>query len=543
MTNSISDLGKAEVILLTGSNPTVNHPVIGEVIKRSVLSGRTKLIVIDPRELPIARYATLQLRPRPGTDVAWINGMARVILEEGLYDQDFVRERTEGFEELRRALEDYTPERVEKITGIPAGELMQAARLYAGAEQAAILYAMGITQHVTGTDNVIGLANLALLTGNLGKEGAGINPLRGQNNVQGACDMGGLPNVLPGYQSVQDPRAREKFARVWGVENLPEKPGLTVMEMMEAAAQGKVKALYIMGENPMVSDPDIRHLQEALDKVELLVVQDIFLTETARRAHVVLPAASFAEKEGTFTNTDRRVQRVRKAVEPPGDAREDSWIVAEVSRRLGYDMGDVSASAVMEEIASLTPQYGGISYQRLEELGYLHWPCPTPDHPGTPILHVEKFTRGKGLFSAVEFKPPAELPDEEYPFYLTTGRILFHYHTGTMTRRSAGIEALASTNEVWMNPEDARELGVEEGEHVVVQSRRGAIRIRAKLTEDMPQKVLFIPFHFGESPANALTNPALDPVAKIPEYKVAAVRVLVGKEAEGVDVVSLSSTG
>jgi formate dehydrogenase alpha subunit len=543
MTNSVDDLEKADCILVTGSNTTEAHPIVGLRIKRAVMKNDCKLIVAEPRRIRLCDYAHLWLKQLPGTDVALLNGMMNVILEEGLADEEFIRERTEGFEEFKKVVERYTPERAAEICGVPADQIREAARIFASAERAAIVYCMGITQHTTGVDNVLSLANLAMLTGNIGKEGAGLNPLRGQNNVQGACDMGGLPNVLPGYQSVQDPRAREKFARVWGVENLPEKPGLTVMEMMEAAAQGKVKALYIMGENPMVSDPDIRHLQEALDKVELLVVQDIFLTETARRAHVVLPAASFAEKEGTFTNTDRRVQRVRKAVEPPGDAREDSWIVAEVSRRLGYDMGDVSASAVMEEIASLTPQYGGISYQRLEELGYLHWPCPTPDHPGTPILHVEKFTRGKGLFSAVEFKPPAELPDEEYPFYLTTGRILFHYHTGTMTRRSAGIEALASTNEVWMNPEDARELGVEEGEHVVVQSRRGAIRIRAKLTEDMPQKVLFIPFHFGESPANALTNTALDPIAKIPELKVAAVRVLVGEEAEGVEVVSLSATG
>jgi formate dehydrogenase alpha subunit len=543
MTNSIDDLEKADCILVIGSNTTEAHPIVGLRIKRAVMKNDCKLIVAEPRHIRLCYYAQQWIRHRPGTDVALLNGMMNVILAEGLADEEFIRQRTEGFEEFREVVEKYTPEKVAEICGVEPDEIRRAARTFAEADRAAIVYAMGITQHTTGVDNVLSLANLAMLTGNIGKEGAGVNPLRGQNNVQGACDMGGLPNVLTGYQSVQDPQVREKFARVWGVESLPDKPGLTVMEMMEAAARGEVKVLYIMGENPLISDPDIKHLQEALEKVEFLVVQDIFLTETARRADVVLPAASFAEKEGTFTNTDRRVQRVRKAVEPPGEAREDSWIIAEVSRRLGYDMGDVSAPAVMEEIASLTPQYGGISYRRLEELGHLHWPCPAPDHPGTPILHVEKFTRGKGKFSPVEYKPPAEVPDEEYPFYLTTGRLLLQYHTGTMTRRVEGLEELSHPNKVWMNPEDAERLGIADGDEVVVQSRRGAIRIRTRVTGKVPPSVLFIPFHFGESPANALTNPALDPVAKIPEYKVAAVRVLVGKEAEGVDVVSLSSTG
>jgi len=523
MTNSISDLGKAEVILLTGSNPTVNHPVIGEVIKRSVLSGRTKLIVIDPRELPIARYATLQLRPRPGTDVAWINGMARVILEEGLYDQDFVRERTEGFEELRRALEDYTPERVEKITGIPAGELMQAARLYAGAEQAAILYAMGITQHVTGTDNVIGLANLALLTGNLGKEGAGINPLRGQNNVQGACDMGALPNFFPGYQRVDDPEAREKFSRAWGRE-LPGTPGLSVVEMMEAARKGEVKALYVMGENPMVTDPDTGHVEEGLRNLELLVVQDIFLTETAELAHVVLPGACFAEKEGTFTNTERRVQRVRKAVEPPGEARDDASIIASLSERLGYAMTCSEPAEVMMEIASLTPSYAGITYPRLEE-GGLQWPCPHQDHPGTPILHVDSFPRGKGRLTPVGFRPADELPDEEYPFLLTTGRLLYHFHSGSLTRRVRGLAEKVRRGWVSFNAQDAARLGLSEGDGVRVTSRRGSIISRAHISPRLQPGVVFATFHFREENANLLTNPALDPVSKIPDLKVCAVKV------------------
>mgnify|MGYP005851467541 FL=1 len=378
MTNSLADLAEAEVILLTGSNPTVNHPVIGEIIKRAILSGKARLIVVDPRALPIGAYASICLRPRPGTDVAWINGMARVIIEEGLYDEDFVRERTEGYEDLRLALEGYSPEEVENITGIPASDLEEAARMYARAERAAILYAMGITQHVTGTDNVVALANLALLTGNLGKEGAGINPLRGQNNVQGACDMGALPNVFPGYQHVDDQGVNEKFSRAWKKE-LPTVPGLSVVEMMEAARRKEIRALYVLGENPMVTDPDIEHVEEGLRSLDLLVVQDIFLTETARLADVVLPGACFAEKEGTFTSTERRVQRVRKAVEAPGEAREDHLVIMELAARLGYRMEYADTGEIMEEIASLTPSYAGISHARLEKAG-IQWPCPHPDH-------------------------------------------------------------------------------------------------------------------------------------------------------------------
>ncbi len=543
MTNTVDDLEKAQCILVIGSNTTEAHPIVGIRIKKAVTKHGCKLIVAEPRRIRLCDYAHLWIRQLPGTDVALLNGMMNVILAEGLADEEFISQRTEGFEEFRKVVEQYTPERAAEICGVDAEDIRQAARMFAQAERAAIVYAMGITQHVTGVDNVLCLANLAMLTGNIGKEGAGMNPLRGQNNVQGACDMGGLPNVLPGYQRVDDPSVREKFARAWGVESLPEKPGLTVMEMTEGSLEGEIKALYVMGENPMISDPDIRHLREALKKLDLLVVQDLFLTETARLADVVLPAASFAEKEGTFTNTDRRVQRVRKAVEPPGEAKEDSWIIAEISRRLGYDMGDVSADKVMEEIASVTPQYGGISYERLEKEGYLHWPCPSPDHPGTPILHVGKFTRGKGIFSPVEYKPPAEVPDEEYPFYLTTGRILLQYHTGTMTRRVEGLEALAPENTASINPADAAELGIQDGQEVVVQSRRGAIRVRARLTEEVPRRVIYIPFHYGESPVNALTNAALDPVAKIPELKVAAVKVLTGEEAQRVEVVVLSRTG
>ncbi len=539
MTNSIDDLEKAECILVIGSNTTEGHPIVGLRIKKAVMKNDCKLIVAEPRHIRLCYYADQWLRHRPGTDVALLNGMMNVILSEGLADEEFIRERTEGFEEFRKVVEQYPPERAAEICGVDAEDIRRAARTFAGARSAAIVYAMGITQHTTGVDNVLSLANLAMLTGNLGKEGAGVNPLRGQNNVQGACDMGALPNVLTGYQPVSDPQVRKKFEKAWGVDYLPGNPGLTIMEMMDAVLRGEVKVLYIMGENPLLSDPDIGHLKEALEKVDFLVVQDIFLTETARYADVVLPAASFAEKEGTFTNTDRRVQRVRKAVEPPGEAREDSWIIAQVASRLGYEMGDVSAPAVMEEIASLTPSYAGISYRRLEELGELRWPCPSPDHPGTPILHVDKFTRGKGKFSPVEYKPPAEEPDADYPLVLTTGRLLHHYHTGSMTRRVKPLNELVPENRVWINPEDAKRLGVAAGEEVAVESRRGAIRVRARVTEKVPPGVVFIPFHFGESPANALTNPALDPVAKIPEYKVAAVRIVTGEAMESLEYVTV----
>jgi formate dehydrogenase alpha subunit len=523
MTNSIADIEASDVILLTGSNTTENHPVIAERMKQAVLSGRTRLIVVDPRELPISRYARLCLRPRPGTDVAWINGMARIIVEEGLCDRDFVESRTEGFEEFRSALAEYTPELVEKITGIPAAGLAKGARMYGKAGRAAIFYAMGITQHVTGTDNVTALANLAMLTGNLGKEGAGVNPLRGQNNVQGACDMGALPNVFSGYRAVGDAEANRVFSEAWG-RKLPTDPGLSIVEMMQAAQRGKVRALYIMGENPMVTDPDVGHVREALSSLDLLVVQDIFLTETAALAGVVLPGTCFAEKDGTFTNTERRVQRVRKAVEPPGEAMQDLDIVAELARRMGYDMAAANAEEVMREIASLTPSYGGIDYGRLER-GGLQWPCPDIKHPGTPILHVGAFPRGKGKFTAVEYLPPDELPDEEYPFILSTGRLLYHFHSGSMSRRSSSLQEKVREGWVGINPGDAREVKLKEGSPVRVTSRRGSIVSRVHITPQVQRGSVFATFHFAEETANILTNPALDPKSQIPDLKVCAVRL------------------
>jgi formate dehydrogenase alpha subunit len=533
MTNSISDIEEADVILLTGTNTTENHPVIGERVKQAALSGSTKLVVVDPRELALCRYAVLSLQPRPGSDVAWINGMAKVILDEELYDKEFIEERTEGFEEWKQSLDEYTPERVEEITGIPARDLVRAARLYGKAKRAAILYAMGITQHITGTDNVASLANLALLTCNLVKEGAGVNPLRGQNNVQGACDLGALPNVFTGYQKVADEQANKKFSEAWKAE-LSSEVGLSVVEIMQAAQKGTVRALYVLGENPMVTDPDVGHVKEALESLDLLVVQDIFLTETAALADVVLPGVCFAEKEGTFTNTERRVQRVRRAVDPPGEAKQDLEIIAELSKRMGYTMPATGPEEIMEEIASLTPSYGGMSYVRLEMEG-LQWPCPDADHPGTPILHVGTFPRGKGKFASVAYIPPDELPDEQYPYILSTGRLLYHWHSGSMTRRSHSLAEKVDRGWVGVNPKDAKSLKLKEGDPIRVTSRRGSLVSHVHISPDLQPGLVFATFHFSEETANVLTNPALDPKSKIPDLKVCAVKLEKVKGGEGVE--------
>jgi formate dehydrogenase alpha subunit len=522
MTNSIDEILDADCILVTGSNTTEAHPIVAQEIRRAVRRGGT-LIVVDPRRIELAELAHFHLRQRPGTDVAWINGFCHLILEEGLWDEEFVRERCENFEEFARAVERYTPEYVEEITGIPAALLREAARAFGRAQRGMIFYSMGLTQHTSGTDNVLAIANLALLTGNVGRRSTGVNPLRGQNNVQGACDLAALPNVLPGYQKLSDREVRGKFEAAWGVK-LPEKPGLTVVEMFQAALAGEVRGMLIMGENPMVSDPDISHVAEALEKLEFLAVIDIFPNETTRFADVILPAASFAEKDGTFTSTERRVQRLRRALDPPGEARPDWEILCELSTRLGYPMSYRHPGEIMDEIASLTPIYGGISYRRLEGEG-LQWPCPSPDHPGTPFLHKDRFPRGKGRFHAVEFREPAELPDAEYPLILTTGRVLWHFHSRTMTGRVEGLHELVPEAYVEINPADAGGLGIRDGERVRVSSRRGSIELVAKVTERVPQGTVFIPFHFGDQAANVLTNPALDPVSKIPEYKACAVRV------------------
>jgi formate dehydrogenase alpha subunit len=524
MTNTVADIEQADVILITGSNTTENHPVLSSFVKRAVTVKGAKLIVVDPRRIRITRYADKWLRQNLGTDVVWINGLMHVIIKEGLHAKQFIENRTEGFDELQETVEKFTPDTVEQITGIPAQEIIDAARLYANAERGSILYCMGITQHTTGTDNVKSLANLAMLCGNMGIEGGGVNPLRGQNNVQGACDMGGLPDVYSGYQKVIDPAARQRMAEAWNVDQLPDQPGLQATQMIPAAHDGTLKALYIIGENPLVSDPDVNHVEKSLNNLDFLVVQDIFLTETAKLADVVLPTACYAEKDGTFVNTERRVQRVRKAVDPPGESRGDWEIICEIAARMGYSMTYDSSRQIMEEISKVTPSFAGISYDRIEHEG-IHWPCPTAEHPGTPILHREQFTRGKGLFHAIDYIEPAEMIDDEYPLYLTTGRLLYQYHTGTMTMRTAGLNEIAPEAFVEISPQDARKFKMEQGALVNIASRRGNIQARIKISRKAVTGTVFIPFHYAAAAANRLTNAALDPISGIPEYKVCAVKV------------------
>jgi formate dehydrogenase alpha subunit len=526
MTNAIADIVDAEVLVVIGSNTTEAHPVIALQMKAAVRKHGARLILIDPRRVELAQFASLHLRHRPGTDVALINAMAHVILAEGLENRSFIQARTEGLDAFARSVQDWTPQRAEQITGVPAGQIVEAARLYAGARAAAIFWAMGITQHTTGTDNVKALSNLALLTGQIGRPGTGLNPLRGQNNVQGACDMGGLPNVYPAYQPVTSEEVRRKFAAGWGLpyERLSPTVGLTVTEMMNGVLQGKVRAMVILGENPMLSDPNLHHVEQALRHLDFLAVQDIFLNETAALADVILPGVSFAEKAGTFTNTERRVQMVRPALKAYGEARQDWWILTELARRLGAPWDYAGPAAIFDEMATLTPSYAGMSHARLEK-GGLQWPCPSAEHPGTPILHTQKFTRGLGLFSPVDYIAPAEQPDAEYPFLLSTGRVLFHWHGGTLSRRSPGLDSLAPEAEVEIHPEDAAELGIEDGQAVRVRSRRGEVVAEARLTRRSPRGTVFMTFHYAEAAANLLTVDAVDPVAKIPEFKVAAIAV------------------
>jgi len=523
MTNPIEDVYKSKVIVITGTNTTVNHPIIGNYIHEAVTKHGAKLIVIDPRRIKLVDICHLWLRPKVGTNVDWINGLMNVIINEKLQAQAYIDGRTAGFEELKSCVAKYTPAYVEGITGIPAKDLIAAARMYATGSPASIFYAMGITQHTSGTDNVKSLAALSMLCGNIGVAGGGVNPLRGQNNVQGACDMGGLPNVFTGYQTVVDAAVREKFCKAWNVPALPEKVGMTVTEMIPAAGK-TIKALYIMGENPMLSDADLDHVQKCLSSLDFLVVQDIFMTETAKLADVVLPSTCFAEKEGTFTNTERKVLRVRKALDAPGEAREDYRIISEIAQKMGYEMSYADASAVMAEINALTPSYGGVLYQRIEKEG-LTWPCPTPEHPGTPVLHIDKFARGQGLFFPIEAHPSNELPDAEYPFVLTTGRVHEHYHTGTMTRKGTALNRLYPEALAEINVEDAKALKLSDGDYVDIVSRRGSLRVKALISEVTDRGVAFVPFHFYEAAVNRLTNSALDPISKIPEFKVCAVRI------------------
>lgn len=522
MTNSIGEIPHADVLFVIGANPTEAHPIIGLKMKEALRNG-ARIIVADPRQIWLAKHAWLHLPLRPGTDLALLSAMAHVILTEGLTDEAFIAERTEGFEVFLRVVEQWPPERAAEVCEVDAEAIRKAARAYASAERGAIFYTLGITEHTCGTRNVLALANLALMTGHIGKESSGVNPLRGQNNVQGACDMGAQPDVFPGYQKVEVPENRAKFEAAWG-KPMPVRAGMTLTDMIEAASEGHLRGLYVMGEDPVVSEAHSAYTRAALGRLDLLVVQDIFLSETAKLADVVLPASCFAEKDGTFTNTERRVQRVRKAIEPPGEAREDWRILCELADRLGHPMSYASAQEVWEEVASLAPVLGGIHYSRIERTG-LQWPCPTDEHPGTRYLHAGTFSRGRGKFHAVEHTSPAELPDADYPWQLSTGRILYHYNAGTMTRRVQGITDKVPDCFVEIHPKDLDRLGAAHGQLLRVTTRRGSVVVRAEATRKVRPGRIWMPFHFAEAAANELTVDAVDEVTKTAEFKVAAARV------------------
>lgn len=520
MTNPIHEItDEAELLFLIGTNATEAHPVIGYKMRQAARRG-AKMVVCDPRRIDLVDEADYWLQIKPGTDIPLLNGLMHIIIKEGLENKEFIAERTENYEALKELVERYTPEYVSELTGVSVEDLYAVARLYATTDKAMIFYTLGITEHICGTRNVMSIANLAMLTGHLGRPGTGVCPMRGQNNVQGACDMGALPNVYPGYQAVTNDEIRQKFEKAWGV-SLPSKVGLKIPEMFEAAHEGKVKAMYILGENPVLTDPNANHVRAALEKLEFLVVQELFLSETAEYADVILPAASFAECDGTFTNTERRVQRVRKAIEPiPGQA---NWqTICQMATRVGFPMQYDHPSEIWAEMASLTPSMTGINYKRLEESS-LQWPCPSEDHPGTPYLHKGKFTRGLGLFQPFDHVPPAEMPDKDYPFLLSTGRILYHYNV--TTPYSSGIASIWDKEMAEIHPEDAEKLGLVTGQQVKIVSRRGEAISAVKVTDRVQPGMIWMSFHYTATPTNALTSDALDPTTGTGEYKVCAVRI------------------
>lgn len=524
MTNPIEDITHdVDVIMLVGSNPEEAHPVIGMQIRQAVERG-TRLIVVDPREIGLSKKADIHLKLKPGTNVAFANGMMHIILNEGLEDRTFIEERTEGFEALKEIVSEYTPERVAEICHIDPDHLREAALMYAKAKKAPIIYCLGVTEHSTGTEGVMSISNMAMLVGKIGRSGCGVNPLRGQNNVQGACDMGALPGDFPGYQKVIDEQVITKFEKAWQV-SLNKQPGIHATDVFPAALKKEIRGLFIFGEDPIVTDADQNHIKKALSSLDFLVVSDLFMTETAAYADVILPGTSYAEKEGTFSNTERRVQRVRKAVTLEGEMRLDTDIFIDLMNRMGYQQPYLTSEEIMDEIASVTPIFGGISHRRLDRGEHIQWPCPNKKHLGTPILHTEKFTRGKGWFYPAQYTPSAELPDQEYPFILMTGRILYHYNTRAMTGKTPGLMAREGKSFIEINKEDAVRLGIENGEKVKVSSRRGTLYTTARVGNKVSPKETWMPFHFTDGNANILTHAALDSYARIPEYKVCAIKI------------------
>lgn len=524
MTNSIPEIEDTSCLFIIGSNTTEAHPLIAHRMFRAKQNGAT-IIVVDPRKIQMALVADMHIRIQYGTDVVFLNAMMNEIIVKGYHNKAFIEERTEGFEELLKILPNYTPEKASKICGVAPDIIREVAKIYATSEPAAICYTLGITEHSHGVDNVKSLANLAMLTGHIGKPSSGVNPLRGQNNVQGACDMGGLPNVFPGYQPVTSEEARKKFKTAWNVQGeMAENIGKTIPEMIDGLIEGSLKSLYIVGEDSAVSDPDTNHIVHALESAEFLVVQDIFLTPTAEFADVVLPAACYAEKDGTFTSSERKVQRVRKAVEPPGQARPDWVIITELSRRLGYEMSYDNTEQIFNELATLTPIYGGISYERIQQ-GDLQWPCPTAEHEGTKFLHNGTFGRGRGLFSAIRYRPSEELPDDEYPFFLTTGRRYAHYNVRSMTGRCPSLDLEMGQPLTQIHFNDAEKLGLNEGDQIKIISRRGEVISHARPGDIVPEGSIFMDFHFAQANSNLLLGTSLDPITKTPDYKVCAVRL------------------
>lgn len=527
MTNTIADITQdSEVIMLVGSNPEHAHPVIGMQIRQAVQRG-AKLIVVDPRDIDLSRQADIHLKLRPGTNIAFANGMMHIFIEEDLIDHEFIEKRTEHFEEIKKVVAEYTPERVAEICRIDPDKLREAARLYAKAKTAPVIYCLGVTEHHTGTHGVISLSNMVMMVGKFGKRGCGLNPLRGQNNVQGACDMGADPKQFPGYQNLDIPEVMDKFEKAWGTK-LNHEIGTKATECFGKMTTGEIRGLFIFGEDPMRTDPNTRHVLRALSSLDFLVVDELFMTETAKLADVILPGRSYAEKEGTFTNTERRVQRVRKAVEIEGETREDTWIFTEIMNRMGYPQPHLTAAEIMDEIASVTPNFAGISHERLDSTEVagrgLQWPCRSKDKPGTEIMHVGKFARGLGCFIPTRHIPSMELPDEDYPIIMMTGRILYHYNACAMTDKVEGLNEMAPDSFIELNTEDAEKLEVRDGDMVNVSSRRGKIQARAVVSEKTNPGECWMPFHYIGG-ANWLTSDALDSISKTPEYKVCTVKV------------------